>query len=259
MNKSNAFAATLEQYWNYTQMPWGRLFYQTAWNQIDRFLVDQAQAILDIGCGFGISSNEYSRQGHLVTAVEPTHEMVELARKDGPQVHYIEDSFEEAAENLGKYDWIFCHNILEYTEDPGLFIRRIASCQQADGYLSLIAHNPAAKVMKKAILNKDPEGALASIGSSREYSGIIQTDITVYSYQQLEKWLGDAGYKIEDHFGIHNLYGYIADNELKQSEEWHNQTLRLELELGKQSPYREIAIFTHIIAKKSTSWTGGIN
>jgi S-adenosylmethionine-dependent methyltransferase len=251
MSKAGAFAAALDSYWHYTQMPWGRLFYQTAWDQIDRFLGEQTQAILDIGSGFGISSNEYSRKGHRVAAVEPAHEMIELAKKAGPEVSYLENSFEEASGSLGKYDWIFCHNILEYTENPQPFIHQISNCQATNGYLSLIAHNPVAKVMKKAILNKDPEDALASIGSSREYSGIIQTDITVYPYSQLVEWLNEAGYEIEGHFGIHNLYGYIADNELKQTEEWHNQTMRLELELGNHSPYRDIAIFTHIIAKKS--------
>lgn len=251
MNTTNAFSATLDQYWNYTQMPWGRLFYQTAWEQIDFFLDVPKETILDIGCGFGVTSNEYSKKGHLVTGVEPTQGMLELAKQDGPEVNYIEASFEEAAAGLGRFDWIFCHNILEYTEDPQHFIKLISRCQEQGGCLSLIAHNPAAKVMKKAILNKDPEGALASIGSSREYSGIIQTDITVYPYQRLEQWLGEAGYEITGYFGIHNIYGYITDNELKQSEEWHTRTMRLELELGRLSPYRDIAIFTHIIAKKS--------
>ncbi|MNN65380.1 hypothetical protein D3C81_1808780 [compost metagenome] len=55
------------------------------------------------------------------------------------------------------------------------------------------------------------------------------------------------------YFGIHNVYGYIADNDVKQNEEWHNKTIQLEFELGHQSPYRDIAIFTHIIAKKRSS------
>ncbi|MNH38381.1 hypothetical protein D3C79_994010 [compost metagenome] len=104
--------------------------------------------------------------------------------------------------------------------------------------------------MKRAIINKDPDSALASICSNKEYSGIIQTDITVYPYEQLAGWLKGAAYEIEGHFGIHNLYGYIADNDLKQDEDWHNRMVSLELELGKHSPYRDIAIFTHIIAKK---------
>ncbi|MNZ85346.1 putative S-adenosyl-L-methionine-dependent methyltransferase [compost metagenome] len=104
--------------------------------------------------------------------------------------------------------------------------------------------------MKKAIINKDPGSALASIGNEKEYSGIIQTDITTYTYNQLSSWLCESGYDIVGHFGIHNIYGYISDNDIKQNEEWHAETIKLEFELGHQSPYRDIAIFTHIIAKK---------
>lgn len=250
MNTTAAFSASIDAYLHYTRMPWGRLFYLTAWEQIGQFLTGEAQSILDIGSGFGISSNEYSRRGHLVTGVEPTQEMVAIAAKDGPDVRYINDSFEQAAGGLGTFGWSFCHNILEYTEEPQRFLGLIAGCQQAGGYLSLIAHNPAAKVMKKAILNKDPDSALAAIGNSQEYSGIIKTDITVYSYEQLAEWLSSAGYELKGHFGIHNLYGYITDNEVKQDEDWHNRMVQLELAVGRQSPYRDIAIFTHIIARK---------
>ncbi|MDF9850062.1 S-adenosylmethionine-dependent methyltransferase [Paenibacillus sp. PastF-1] len=250
MNTTAAFSASIEAYLQYTRMPWGRLFYLTAWDQIDSFLTGEAQSILDIGSGFGISSNEYSRRGHLVTGVEPTQEMVAIAAKDGPDVRYINDSFEQVAGGLGTFGWSFCHNILEYTKDPQRFLGLIAGCQRTGGYLSLIAHNPAAKVMKKAILNKEPDSALAAIGNSQEYSGLIQTDYTVYSYEQLTNWLSSAGYEIAGHFGIHNLYGYITDNEVKQDKDWHNRMVQLELTVGRQSPYREIAIFTHIIARK---------
>lgn len=251
MNATTAFSESIDPYLNYTRMPWGRLFYRTAWEQIGTFMPDKSQSILDIGCGFGISSNEYSRKGHDVTGIEPTPEMIAIAAKEGPDVSYLGDSFERVAGNLGTHDWIFCHNILEYTEDPEQFVQRIGGCQQQNGYVSLIAHNPAAKVMKKAILNKDPDSALASLSSNKEYSGLIQTEFTVYPYEQLSDWLQAAGYEIEERFGIHNLYGYIADNEIKQDEDWHNRMMQLELELGKLSPYRDVAIFTHIIAKKS--------
>ncbi|UQZ35391.1 hypothetical protein C2I18_18815 [Paenibacillus sp. PK3_47] len=148
------------------------------------------------------------------------------------------------------YGWIFCHNILEYSEDPVTFLNLLAGCQQEGGYLSLIAHNPAAKVMKKAILGKDPESALASLGSSRDYSSVIGTDIIIYTYEQLTGWLHQAGYEMAGYYGIHNVYGYITDNELKQSEEWHHKAAAMELALGSVSPYRDIAQFTHIIAKK---------
>jgi 2-polyprenyl-3-methyl-5-hydroxy-6-metoxy-1,4-benzoquinol methylase len=250
MNSKSAFSESAEQYFNYTRMPWGRLFYQMAWHQIDQFLTDDRQSILDIGCGFGISSNEYSRRGHTVTGVEPTQDMLEIAAKEGQDVRYINDAFEQAAGELGMFDWIFCHNILEYNEDPVTILKLLGGCQQSEGYVSLIAHNPAAKVMKRAILGKDPDRALASFGSSKDYSSVIGTDINIYTYEQLTEWLNQAGYQIAGHCGIHNIYGYITDNEIKQSEEWHNKAAAMEMELGNHSPYRDIAQFTHIVAKK---------
>jgi S-adenosylmethionine-dependent methyltransferase len=250
MKTIEAFSKSISQYMNYTQMPWGRIFYLTTWHQIDKFFIHQRQSVLDIGCGFGITSNEYARRGNDVTGLEPTRNMIEIAKQNGQSVNFICDTYESIANKIGIYNWIFCHNVLEYVEQPEQFIRFIKDSQNKNGYLSLIAHNPTAKVMKKAIINKDPESAIASIGSDKEYSGIIQTDIITYTYDQLSSWLCESGYEIVGHFGIHNIYGYIADNDIKQNEEWHNKTIRLELELGCQSPYRDIAIFTHIIAKK---------
>ncbi|MNC69668.1 hypothetical protein D3C75_1203880 [compost metagenome] len=74
----------------------------------------------------------------------------------------------------------------------------------------------------------------------------------MYSYEELEVWLTAAGYVIEGHFGIHNLYGYIADNDIKQDEAWHQKMTALEYELSGRSPYKDIAIFTHIIARKKS-------
>lgn len=252
MKSSEAFSRTKEQYLNYTQMPWGQLFYQTAWHQIDQYFTLQEQSVLDIGCGFGITSHEYAKKGNTVTGIDPTRDMIEIAKCNGTEVTYICGSFESMAAEMGWYNWIFCHNILEYVEDPELFIKYISGCQDMNGYLSLIAHNPTAKVMKKAIINKDPEGALTSIGNSKEYSGIIQTDITTYTFDEISKWLMESGYDIVGHCGIHNIYGYISDNEIKDNEDWHNKIMNLEFELGTQSPYREIAKFTHIIARKNS-------
>lgn len=252
MKIQEAFSKSIDQYMNYTQMPWGRLFYESAWHQIDAFLTLQEQSILDIGCGFGITSNEYAGRGNRVTGIEPTQDMIEIAKGHGHQINYLCDLFENVADQVGKYDWIFCHNILEYVESPKHFLRLIGNCHNKNGYLSLIAHNPTAKVMKKAIINKDPEAALASIGNSKEYSGVIQTEITTYSLDQISMWLSELGYQMIDHFGIHNIYGYILDNDIKKNEEWHKKIIALEQELWDHSPYRDIAIFTHLIAKKIT-------
>ncbi|TMV50325.1 methyltransferase domain-containing protein [Paenibacillus mesophilus] len=253
-SKAEAFSKSIDPYLNYTKMPWGKLFYLSAWNQIDEHLSASSQSILDIGCGFGLSSLEYAGRGNEVTGIDPTPEIIEIAKesadREGLSVRFAAAAFQSALHLVERYDWIFCHNVLEYVENPVEFIEKISACQGAGGHLSIIAHNPTAKVMKKAIVNKNPEEALASIGSTQEYSGIIQTDITIYTRDQLEAWLEQYGYEVIGTYGIHNLYGYITDNEVKMDDTWNNQIIKLEMELGKLHPYKDIAIFSHLIARK---------
>ncbi|GGG05983.1 hypothetical protein GCM10010912_58300 [Paenibacillus albidus] len=92
---------------------------------------------------------------------------------------------------------------------------------------------------------------LAAVGGSIEYRGIIGTYIAVYPLHQLEEWLQQAGYEVEAHCGIHNVYGYIDDNDIKHDEAWHEQVRSLELTIVRLSPYRDNAVFTHIIAWKA--------
>jgi hypothetical protein len=180
--------------------------------------------------------------------------MVQIAENAAAEsetsITFINAPLEEAGTLLSDhYDWIICHNILEYVE-PRPFIKTIGSLQLQNGFLSLICHNPAAKLMKKAVIGKNPEDALTSLHSNKEFSSIIQTDITTYDYETLCIWLEEEDYVIVERFGIHNLYGYIADNDIKHDENWHRQMLALELEISSLSPYREVAIFTHILARK---------
>ncbi len=251
--KTASFSKAIQSYLTYTKMPWGRLFYTTAWHQIDRYFEASGHSILDVGCGFGITSSEYAGRGNRVTGIDPTPEMIEIAKQspayDPMSTDYRVSTLQEELALPGRYDWIFCHNVLEYVQEPGELLKRIGSKQNERGYLSLIAHNPAGKVMKKAVILKDPEEALCGLESGREYSSVIQTEITTYPNEQLQQWLQEAGYEVLERCGIHNIYGYIADNEIKQQEEWHRRAVKLELELGRLSPYRDIAVFTHLIAR----------
>ncbi|GLI04161.1 S-adenosylmethionine-dependent methyltransferase [Paenibacillus tyrfis] len=255
-SKTSSFSQSIQSYLTSTQMPWGQLFYATAWHQIDRFLEEAGQSILDIGCGFGITSLEYARRGNQVTGIDPTPEMIEIAKQSAADhrisIDYRVSTLQEELALPEQYDWIFCHNVLEYVEEPEKLLNQIGSKQNERGYLSLIAHNPVGKVMKKAVILKDPEEALHGLESDQEYSSVIETGITTYPYERLYQWLQEAGYEVLDRCGIHNIYGYIADNEIKQQEEWHRRAVKLELELGRLSPYRDIAVFTHLIARKKS-------
>ena len=49
----------IEEYYQLTKQPWGKLFYETIWEQID-IVNGKTCNILDFGSGFGITAKHYS-------------------------------------------------------------------------------------------------------------------------------------------------------------------------------------------------------
>lgn len=252
-NKIDAFSTSLESYLNYTEMPWGKIFYVTVLNQIEQYLDDE-KSVLDIGCGFGVTALSLAKKGCKVTALEPNKELLAVAKEkaldNSVAIEFKNlnmsqlDSFESNA------DFLICHNVLEYVDDPEKAISDLASKTNQSGYLSLITHNPMANVLKKAIVDKSPKKALTYIGENSDYSSVIGAEISLYSNEAIQKWLNNAGFEVVNRYGVHNLYGYI-DNEFKFDADWNKQMTELEMQVSSISPYRDIAIFTHTIAQLS--------
>lgn len=75
----------------------------------------------------------------------------ESACKYGLNIAFRSATLQDADVLAEGYDWIFCHNVLEYLDDPKQLLMDISKKQNANGMLSLITHNPVAKVMKKPL------------------------------------------------------------------------------------------------------------
>jgi S-adenosylmethionine-dependent methyltransferase len=249
-----SFSKSLPDYLRDIKTPSGRLFYDLTWFQIDEHMKQGSQTILDIGCGFGLTSIRFSEQGHKVTGMDITPDMVELARQKAKEKQLdttfilgkVEDM--ERMFQKGHYDWLLCHNILGYVDDPQETIGKLAGFLKEDGFLSLISHNPAAKSLKAAIVEYDLKKAKESIGQEREYNALIGAYVNQYPVNTYTDWMNEAGLKVVGHYGIRCVYDYRTGGEIKS--EKYPEMLSLELELGNISPYRDIAFFTHVVVQK---------
>ncbi|MED1203235.1 class I SAM-dependent methyltransferase [Heyndrickxia acidicola] len=249
----NVFSESVSQYLKYTEMPWGKLFYSTALAQMENYLkVENNSSVLDIGCGFGLTGISLAKKGCNVLGIEPNQDLLTVAKEKA-----LKERVNVELRNLNitqlnsvdyKADFLICHNVLEYVENPEKAISDFADKTKDKGYISIITHNPHANVLKKAIVDKSPTKALSYIGNKTDYSSVIGADISLFSKEDIEEWLNKAGFKVVNRFGIHNLYGYI-DNEFKFDAEWNKQAAELEMQVCNLSPYRDIAVFTHTIAQ----------
>jgi 2-polyprenyl-3-methyl-5-hydroxy-6-metoxy-1,4-benzoquinol methylase len=234
-------------------MPWGKLFYSSALAQIEKYLKEENKSsVLDVGCGFGLTSLSLAKKGCKVLGIEPNKDLLNIANEkaisESVKIEFINHNIEQVDSVDFKADFVLCHNVLEYVKNPEKAISDLVGKIKDKGYLSIIAHNPFANVLKKAIVDKSPTVAISYLGRKTDYSSVIGADINLYSFEDIEEWLRKAGLKVVNRYGIHNLYGYI-DNEFKFEDDWDTQAAELEMQVCNLSPFRDIAVFTHIIAQ----------
>ena len=124
-------------YWENTQKPWGKLFYQGVWGQLPPW---QGKRLLDFGSGFGITANHLGAKNQ-VTAVEPNQELLELAVGRGNYRQLVGSVECLAPLETQSFDGIVCHNVLEYAPQRQEILREFARLLGPEGTLSVVKHN----------------------------------------------------------------------------------------------------------------------
>lgn len=235
MNQS----VNIQGYLDTVDMPWGKLFYHMIWHNLNC----ESKKILDFGSGFGITANHLAEKNE-VTAIEPNEEMLVHRRHeyDYRQVKGGIDKLREMPDN--SYDVVLCHNVLEYIENRDELIHEFVRVMKPDGFLSIVKHNKAGKIMQKAVFEYKIDEAMEllrgedmkslNFGMIKEYD---DSELNLYSCGCL---------KIEKTFGVRTFFA-LQRNEVKREEDWLQKMFQLECMVEERPEFRDIAFFHHII------------
>lgn len=252
-----AFSRSLPEYLRDVETTSGKLFYSITWSQIKEHLTKNKElSILDIGSGFGLTSIWFSEQGHRVTGMDITPDMIRVAEQKAKEkqqkITFLTGQIEYVDKILkGKtYDWILCHNVLGYLDEPAEALEKLYSILNPGGYISIVTHNPAAKVLKKAIVEMDLIHANEMINKEKEFNPLIGAYVNQYSVTTFQTWFNQMGLDLLQHYGIRCVFDYMKDEEQRENPNSLQDLLNLELQLGKSTPYRDIAFFYHFILQK---------
>jgi S-adenosylmethionine-dependent methyltransferase len=251
--KFNQGAAKYQE-WRTT--PWGRLRTEMIWQQLQWHLSDSDLQVLDVGCGLGDLAIRLAQAGHQVTAMDFSAEMLMAAKRDalaaGVNVDWLHGSVEAASTLLqDPFDMILCHSVLAYVDSPAKVVDDLAARLAINGTLSLVVANPASLPLITAVREGDFAAALEKLESPAKVSGTFDLDLQLYSAETVTGWLETAGLSISAHYGIRSINDLISDNQIKYDPEQFAVLLQLEMALCQQSPYREIAAFSHLLAQRN--------
>ena len=256
---STTFDNSMPQWIKEQNQPWGRLKYKMAQANLAKHLSEGPLQILDAGGGNGYDSIPMALQGHHVDIVDYSTEMLALARAQAAETNTTERIATHQAElgdirslfEAGRFDLVLCHNVVSYVDDVLALFRDLTALLKAGGLVSIIGLNRYSIPYHAAFLKGDLEDARARIDAREFRANIFDATVTCYSADEISALLRDAGCRIEHDYGIRCICDYWGDNERKADPQVFAQIEALEFALADKHPYKLLARFFHIIARKT--------
>jgi len=169
--------------------------------------------ILDVGCGGGLLSEALTSKGGLVTGIDISEQLIDVAEEHSQQanmnISYACTTVEEfSSEHENTFDVITCMELLEHVPDPESIINACIHLLKPDGLLFLSTINRNLKAYLQTKIAAEYLLKLLPVGT-HDYSKYIRPS-------ELASWCRTSGFTVIDISGISYL-PFIRQSHLKDS------------------------------------------
>ena len=223
--------------------PWEAMQKHLTWQQLGEW---ESKRVLDFGSGCGITAAHYAARNE-VTAIEPSEEML-AQRCLAPAYQQLTGGLDVlCALSDNAFDLVLCHNVLEYISDKAPVVRELARVLKPGGTLSLLKHNRAGRVMQRAVLLDDLDGAERLLGGADDESKQFGA---IRYYEDGDPLCWACELRLRAVYGMRALWDLQQKQERHTDAAWQERMLRLESLVAERPPYRDIAFFHHLLLTK---------
>ena len=242
------------------------------WTQIEKFNGDTlyGKKILDFGSGLGVTADYFAARND-VTAIEPDsesvatrfseHDYLQLvgsldALKKLPTASSEHDYLQlvgslDALKKLptASFDFIICHNVLEYVEDKSAIMCELLRLLKVSGTLSIVKHNRPGRVMQMVILLDDFEQANALLDGNNGVTSKFGA-IDYYDDADFSEWTPELS--LQKTFGMRTFWDLQQDQTQHDDPAWQEKMLDIESRVAELPSFQAIAFFHHLLFQKTS-------
>ncbi|WP_345521180.1 methyltransferase domain-containing protein [Nocardioides conyzicola] len=255
-----SFDEKLAQWQAWCQAPWGRLRFSVVRETLGRQTAalgggEGGLRILDVGGGDGGDAVPLAEAGHDVTVLDPAPSWLAEARRRaeeagvGDRVRTLEGTVDDLSAAGDGYDLVLCHCVLQYRPADSGDVGRLAAALRTGGRLSVMAPNPAARVVMR-LTREGPEAALAELAANRLEAATFDTTVRKVTADEMEVLLAAEGLTPVGRYAARVANDYIADDTLKDDPTYFAALERLELALCDQEPYVGLGGMWQVVAER---------
>lgn len=253
-----AFDSHLETWKREQALPWQRVRRKVESSNLLQHVGRSGLKILDAGGGNGYASIPFAQNGCQVVIADYSKAMIgdgeKLISELGlhQSVSFVETRLEDLSSAIHDQDFdvVLCHNVLQYVESVPVVLRSILRPLKSQGVVSIICMNRYSIAYHQAFLRGDLQAAKAAIGAT-ETNTIFESVAHALAVDEVVKMLEAEGCVIQADYGLRCMIDYWGDNERKAEPDTLAQLEELELALSGEYPYKLLARFFQVIARKA--------
>ncbi|WP_238881616.1 methyltransferase domain-containing protein [Clostridium sp. YIM B02551] len=223
--------------------PWELLQKKMTWEQLKYI---HNKKILDFGSGNGMTASHFAIDNEVI-AIEPDKEILKSRFRENDYTQINGDMKELKHFEDESFDVILCHNVFEYLVERKEIIREFSRILKKNGYLSILKHNRAGRIMQMVVLLNNFEHANELLAGENGHAQQFG-EINYYNYSEIFKW--SDKFELEKIFGIRTFWDLQQNQENHKDKSWQKQMLKIELKVCELKEYRSISSFHHVILRK---------
>jgi S-adenosylmethionine-dependent methyltransferase len=257
----NRFESDANRYAAYLETPEGRLRGDLTFANLQDFLPApgiKSLCALDLGCGTGATAIRLSRLGYMVTLLDSSQAMLDIAQRAALEAGVTDRVTAACGDatrlsslfNVGSFDVVLCHNLLEYVDDPGSVLCGAAALlSDSSAILSVLVRNQAGEVLKAAIQTGNLAAAEHALSSEWGQESLYGGQVRLFTLDKIRDMLQAASIRVIAERGVRIIADYLPPKVSRDEE--YEQILALERKLGRRAEFVAAARYTHCLARGS--------
>lgn len=167
------------------------------------FLGTGKLSVADVGGGDGRDSEWLANQGHDVTLMEPSIEMLKRAKRRNAGMRIMRGDAARLLEDTGSnhFDLVLSHGVLMYDlKEPQGHLDRLVNLLKTGGILSLLTKGYGGTVGR--LRRQGREGELAQLEKTHQTQNNLGELVWAFDETELTGMIRDAGARVVDWAGV---------------------------------------------------------